>query len=250
MKPRIALIGYGKMGREIHQLALENGDPVTAIIDPNRAEYAIPLTAESLCDTDVCIDCTSPDVVDGNIRSLAALKKDMVIGTTGWASRIDEVRDIVMEHNVGLLYASNFSIGMHLFLRVVAAAARLYGAYESYDVAVHEVHHRMKKDAPSGTALTLANAILEAFPEKTALVTGNKDGAVLHNELHVSSQRLGSVPGVHSVCFDSASDTVELKHTIRNRRGLAEGALRAARWIHGKKGLFTIEDMLNDIEPV
>jgi 4-hydroxy-tetrahydrodipicolinate reductase len=248
MNPRIALIGYGQMGREIHHLALESGASISTIIDPNVKEYALPLTAETLRNTDVCIECTSPDVAVKNIHHLAALKKDMVIGTTGWTSQLDDVRDVVMKNNVGLLYASNFSIGMQLFIRIVSAAAKLFGAYDSYDVAVHETHHRLKKDAPSGTALTLAHAILESFPEKTTIVTGNKEGSFQTNELHVSSQRLGAVPGIHSVIFDGAADTVELRHTIRNRRGLAEGALLAARWIHGKKGIFTIEDMINDVE--
>jgi 4-hydroxy-tetrahydrodipicolinate reductase len=250
MDPRIALIGYGKMGREIHQLATETGVSVTAIIDPRMEEYSYPMTVDMLRNTEVCIECTSPEAVMDNIRTLALLKKDLVIGTTGWLARLDEARAVAAQNDIGLLYASNFSIGMHMFLRIAAIAARLLSGLRTYDAAVHETHHMRKKDAPSGTALSLANAVMANWPEKTFLVTGNKEGAFERNELHVSSTRLGAVPGIHSVIFDGAADTIELTHTARNRRGLAEGALLAARWIHGKKGLFTMEDMLNDIESV
>jgi 4-hydroxy-tetrahydrodipicolinate reductase len=248
--PRIALIGYGKMGKSIHRFALERDISIAAIIDPNFAEYAVPMNAETLQSVDVCIDCTTPESVMNNIRRIAPLKKNLIIGTTGWTEHVDEVRAIAAEHQIGLLYASNFSIGMHLFIRIVSEAAKMFSRYEAYDVAVHETHHTLKKDAPSGTAFTIAEKIMAQIPAKKTCVTGNKEGALRKDELHVSSLRLGATPGVHSVQFDGSSDTIELKHTARDRNGLAEGALLAARWIYGKKGLFTIEDMINDIESV
>jgi 4-hydroxy-tetrahydrodipicolinate reductase len=249
-QPRIALIGYGKMGRELHQLAMEKDLTVSVIIDPFLDKYRFPLTAEVLREADVCIDCTTPDAVPENVRALAALKKDIVVGTTGWLSHLDEIRADVSANGTGLLYASNFSIGMHLFVRLVAQASLLLQSHPSYDVAVNETHHARKKDAPSGTALTIAKTILENFSKKMSIHTGAPEGALRNDQLHVSSQRLGSTPGIHTVTFDSAFDTIELKHTARSRQGFAEGALIAAKWIHGKKGLFTLEDMLNEIESI
>jgi 4-hydroxy-tetrahydrodipicolinate reductase len=248
--PSIALIGYGKMGREIEQAASEQGYNVKAIIDVQYNGHSITINPSTLAGVDVCIEFTTPEAAVDNIRACAQCRKDVVVGTTGWFGRLEEVRTIVAEAGIGLVYASNFSIGIHLFNRIVAYAGKLLNRHTQYDAAVHEQHHRMKKDAPSGTAYSLANELLRALDRKTRLAIERPAGEVAPDELQVSSSRVGSVPGRHQIIFDSPADTIELVHTARSRRGLADGSLIAASWIHGKKGLFTIEDMLHDLETV
>jgi 4-hydroxy-tetrahydrodipicolinate reductase len=242
--PRLALIGYGTMGRALERAALERGMTVAAVIDPAVPGRDAPITAETLRDADVCIEFTSPAAAVDNIRACAACGKRIVVGTTGWQHRLPEVEVIVREHGIGLIHASNFSIGVHLFLRIVREAARAVDAHPQYDAALREVHHRMKKDAPSGTALAIARELLAQLSRKTDVTM---DGAVGASPelLHVSSQRVGAVPGLHEVVFDSACDSIVLQHIARNRRGLAEGALAAAEWIAPRTGLYTIEDMLH-----
>ena len=249
-RPTLALIGYGNMGREIEQAALANGYPVNAIIDTKYVGHSLPLSEATLKDVDVCIEFTSPDAVFENITAVASCRKNMVVGTTGWLHRLDEVRSLVEGNGIGLVHASNFSIGIHVFLKVLSVASRIFNAYEQYDVAVQEIHHTQKKDAPSGTALSIARAILRDFPRKTTIVSDRPDGPPSPDQLLVSSTRVGAVPGTHRVLFDSGPDSVELVHTARNRRGFADGALLAASWIRDKKGIFTIEDMLHDFESV
>jgi 4-hydroxy-tetrahydrodipicolinate reductase len=245
--PTLALIGYGKMGREIERAALSRGFSVRAIIDVNNAGHSNPIDASTLNGAEVCIEFTTPDAALDNIRACASLGKHIVVGTTGWFDRLDEARAIVSDAGTGLIYASNFSIGVHLFMRLVSFAGKLLNAYEGYDAGVHEIHHRMKKDAPSGTALWIARELLATHTRKKTVRAGLPEGVAAEDELLVSSSRIGSVPGAHTVTFDSAVDTIELTHTARTRAGLAEGALTAAQWIADKKGLFTIEDMLHEI---
>ena len=248
--PSIALIGYGKMGRELEDAARTSGFNVKTIIDIQYNGHSIPITEDTLSGADVCIEFTTPDAVVENIRACANCKKDIVVGTTGWFERIGDIRNIVADAGIGLIYASNFSIGIHLFRKIVLYAGTLINKYEQYDVAIHEQHHRMKKDAPSGTAYTLANELLRVLDRKKHITIERPGSEIAPEELLVSSSRVGSVPGVHQVTFDSLPDTINLTHTARSRRGFAEGSLIAASWIHGKKGLFTIEDMLHDIENV
>jgi 4-hydroxy-tetrahydrodipicolinate reductase len=246
--PAIALIGYGKMGREIELAAGEQGFNIKTIVDIHYSGHSVPINASTLAGVDVCIEFTTPEAVIDNIRSCARCKKDLVVGTTGWFDRLDEARAIVAEMGIGLIYAANFSLGVHLFRKIVAYAGTLFNAHAQYDVAVHEQHHRMKKDAPSGTAYTLAQTLLGTIERKKRLAVDRPAQEIAPEELHVSSTRIGAVPGMHQVLFDSAADTIELTHTARSRRGLADGSLVAASWIHGRKGLFTIEDMLHDFE--
>jgi 4-hydroxy-tetrahydrodipicolinate reductase len=244
-QPTLALIGYGKMGREIEQEARIRGLTVTAIVDSAIAGRALPLEAATLQHADVCIEFTAPDAAVDNIRACAACGKQLVVGTTGWLHRLGEVEAIVREANIGLIYASNFSIGVHLFLRIVREAARVFDPHAQYDAAVRETHHRMKKDAPSGTALWIARDMLQLLSRKSAIATGADGAAPTEETLTVSAQRVGSVPGIHEVTFDSAHDTILLQHIARSRRGFAEGTLAAAEWIAERKGLYTIEDMLH-----
>ena len=225
----LALLGYGKMGRAIAQLAPQRGFRVqlTLDIDDNRAGEG--LTPPAFEGVDVCVEFTSPGTVMDNIRRLAALGCNLVVGTTGWYDRLDEVRQIVEKAGVGMVYAPNFSIGVQLFYRLARAAAEIFAGYPMYDPYLTEAHHKFKKDAPSGTALEIKRQIQPAFAGR---------------DIPVASVRAGYIPGMHELGFDSEADTIVLRHTARGRQGFAEGALYAARWIVGKKGLFSFAQTL------
>jgi 4-hydroxy-tetrahydrodipicolinate reductase len=240
----IALIGYGTMGREVETAAREREITVGPIFSEEENPGGAALTRESLRGVDVCIDFTSAASVPGNVRAAAAAGCNIVVGTTGWYDRLTEIRSIVEAKGIGFLYASNFSLGVNLFFRIASDAARLIGRYPGYDVAIQETHHRRKADSPSGTALTLGSLVLQAFPAKSEILPETSHGAPAPERLHVTSTRVGSVPGMHTVLFDSEADTIELKHTARSRRGFALGALIAAEWLKGKHGFFTMQDVI------
>jgi 4-hydroxy-tetrahydrodipicolinate reductase len=193
---------------------------------------------------DVFIDFTIPNSVIANVEAVAQIARPLVIGTTGWYHQLNEVKKIVSDAKIGVIYASNFSIGMNLFFKIVANAAELFDRFEQYDPFIHEFHHRGKLDSPSGTANSLANIMLEKINRKQAILGKTSEGVISQNQLHVTSTRAGYIPGTHIVGFDSEADTIELKHTAHGRRGFAAGALYAAQWIVGKQGLFTMEDLL------
>jgi 4-hydroxy-tetrahydrodipicolinate reductase len=240
----LALIGYGKMGREVERVAKERGFRVLKAFDVDTNADAAGLTKDSLKGVDVCVDFSAPEAVLDNIRAVAACGKNIVVGTTGWYDRMDDVRKLVKQKKIGFLYASNFSLGVNLFMQVVMDAARIFERHHQYDVAISETHHRGKADSPSGTALSLGSVILQNFKHKSELATGTLHGAIKPNQLHVSSMRLGAVTGRHSVVFDSEADCIELVHTAKSRAGFALGAVIAAEWLHGKKGFFTMRDVL------
>lgn len=232
---KIALIGYGKMGREIERLALEQGDTIVSIFDIDT----LP-TESGLAEAEVCIDFSVPDAVVHNLKMAADAGVDMVVGTTGWYEHLEEVRKWF--DSSGLVYAENFSIGVNVFYRLVRQAADLLGA-RGYDVFVAEEHHRGKLDSPSGTALRIGKILLDSLESKTRIVTEPGPGAIAPEALQISSLRAGSISGVHRVGFDSAADTIELRHVARNRTGFAMGALLAARWVRGRRGVFTMDDV-------
>ncbi len=225
----IALLGHGKMGQAIEDLAPERGANVRLIltIESNRdGEGIVKKNFEGI---DVALDFTGPAAAVDNIRRVTALGVPMVVGTTGWHERLEEVRRIVESHGVGLVYAANFSIGVQLFYRVARAAAEAFAPFPAYEAYIAEAHHRAKRDAPSGTALELKRRVQPALGSR---------------EVPVASVRAGFIPGTHELGFDSEADTVIVRHTARGRRGFAEGALFAARWVVGKRGLFTFADVL------
>jgi 4-hydroxy-tetrahydrodipicolinate reductase len=236
---KIALIGYGKMGKEIERCAAEKGITVCAVFDENK-----PVTVSGITDADVCIDFSIPSAVAHNVDVYANAKKNAVIGTTGWLEHLDKINAAVHNAGIGLVYTSNFSIGVNVFMQIVAYAAERMNAFEDYDAYIHEVHHNQKLDSPSGTALSLAKIMLEKIERKKTLLTDTSKSKISPEQLHVTSSRAGAVPGTHTVGFDSPADTIELTHTARNRTGFALGALFAARWIQGKKGMFTMSDVL------
>lgn len=239
---KIALIGYGKLGHQIEQIALEKGHNIVAKI----TSRSCPLlrNSEEIKEADVCIDFSSPYCVVENIKALADMEKPVVVGTTGWYDQLEEIKNYVLQKNTGLIYAPNFSIGMQLFMQIVREAARLFDHFAEYDVGGLEIHHNQKVDSPSGTAESLAKIVLEEIKRKRSIVYETLDREIAPSELHFASLRCGSMPGTHTVFFDSPNDTIELTHCVRDRAGLAKGAIAAAEWIRHKKGFFTLKDML------
>jgi 4-hydroxy-tetrahydrodipicolinate reductase len=232
---RIGLIGFGKMGQEIDAVARGQGETISRVF-----ELGSEVTPPDLRDIDVCIDFSMPEAVLANIRTAVEAKTDIVIGTTGWYQHLPELKTIVKES--GLLYSANFSLGMNYFFRIVRLAAQMMN-HADYDPYVHEIHHRQKVDSPSGTALQLANILVGAIDRKKEILARPPDGKIDPAMLHVSSTRVGAVAGTHVVGFDSEADSIELTHVAKTRRGFALGALTAARWLHGRKGIYTMDDV-------
>ena len=243
----IAIIGYGRMGHEIEKVAQDKGISVIRI-DPNAegADFR-EINEKSMKGIDVCVDFSHPDVVIGNIEKAAKFRKNIVVGTTGWYNSMDTVKKIVKDSGIGLIWSGNFSIGVNAYFKIIANAAKIMNNLNDYDVFVHEFHHNQKADSPSGTAVMLGKIITENMERKNKVVTQELKRKIEPNELHISSTRGGSMPGTHIVGFDSAADTIELKHTARSRQGFATGAVMAAEWINGKKGFYDINDLMKSI---
>ena len=256
---RIALVGYGKMGRLLEERLLEKGHEVLAVVDPaaagnlpsGAAVYSSlenALRGKGLKDADVAIEFTQPDVAVENLLFLTREKIPTVAGTTGWFAKLPDVEKAVNAAGSSLVWASNFSLGVNLFYRITAYAAKLFDPFEEYDVAGFEIHHNKKADSPSGTAKTVTEQVLAQMARKKKAVYGTLERKPEADELHYASLRLGSVPGTHSLLFDSQADTIEITHTARNREGFAAGAVLAAKWLTGKKrtGIFTVDDILKE----
>ena len=226
---RILLIGHGRMGVLVEQLAHEYGCEIAGIVTEETGVAGIAAAPQSI---DVAIDFTTANAVVANIQALAERGINVVIGTTGWQSQESKVREVAGRHGIGVLAASNFSIGLHIFRGAVAQAAKGFAAQDAVGAWIHEAHHIAKKDAPSGTALTLKESMVSAGYARP---------------IDVSSTRAGSIPGTHTVGFDGPSETVTLTHTVRDRAVFARGALEVARWLVGKRGWFTIDDFLKEL---
>jgi 4-hydroxy-tetrahydrodipicolinate reductase len=219
--PNLAIVGYGKMGRLIDQLAPEYGFTVTARVDLDRDE--------SLDGADVAVEFSVPASVVSNVTKVAALGIPIVIGTTGWLDHLEAMKGIVAKHNSAMVWSPNFSVGVNVFARLVAEAARLLQNEKEYGAWAWEIHHSTKKDAPSGTLLKLVEQMRASGFDRT---------------IDTSSSRAGAHPGTHEIGFDSAADTITLRHTARSREGFARGALKAAQWIIGRKGCYEFSDVL------
>jgi 4-hydroxy-tetrahydrodipicolinate reductase len=219
--PNLAIVGYGKMGRLIDQLAPEYGFSVTARIDIDREE--------PLAGADVAVEFSLPSSVLSNVRKVAAARIPIVVGTTGWLEHLAEAKSIIGEHDSALIWSPNFSVGVNVFTRLVSEAARLLKSEKEYGAWAWEIHHITKKDAPSGTMLKLVEQMQASGFERP---------------IDTSSNRAGAHPGTHEIGFDSAADTITLRHTARNREGFARGALKAAQWIVGRKGFYEFSDVL------
>lgn len=244
---KIALSGYGKMGKMLMEAAPRFDAKIVAIIDPHVAEAKREITAENLCGADVCIDFSHPDAVFSNIQKAAGAGINLVVGTTGWNHALARVKDIVLEHGIGLVYGANFSIGMNLFFRMVENAAKEFNRFPEYDIYGYELHHRQKADSPSGTAIALSEILLDQSERKSNIIYDRVNRKIGEDELHFASIRAGFIPGTHTVGFDSEADTIELVHRIRNRSCLAIGALKAAQWIQNRKGMYSFQEIITEI---
>ena len=238
---KIALVGTGNMGQAVETLAEERGHEIVARFDSSH-----PLAeANDLRSAEVAIDFSVPNVAIDHLRWYCEHGQPAVIGTTGWYDDLDTVRGWVDEHDAAILYAPNFSIGVALLVQALQHLAPLLDALPEYDAAIHEVHHTKKLDSPSGTAGMIAEVLLNGIDRKTHIETETQHGRIDPAALHVSSTRLGSVFGQHTVTLDSDFDQITLAHAAKNRRGFAFGAIKAAEWLPGRQGLFTLDDMLS-----
>jgi len=217
---KLLLVGYGKMGRLIEELAPAHGCEIAGAIDVGRGDWAAP--------ADVAVDFSTADALRENFGRYVERKLPAVIGTTGWAAHEGALREQAERSGLGVVAAANFSIGVNLFQLIVGEAARLFQNHEQFGAWIHEAHHAAKRDAPSGTALMLRDTMTGAYSRP----------------IDMSSTRAGTIPGIHTVGFDGPSDTIELTHTARDRRGFATGALVAAKWIQGRRGWYTMADVL------
>ncbi|MBI5390676.1 4-hydroxy-tetrahydrodipicolinate reductase [Candidatus Woesearchaeota archaeon] len=246
----IAIIGYGKMGRMVEQVAHQRGHRIVARVDPTDPDAdAKKISQSTLHDADLCIEFTHPRAAVQNIVALAQLKKPIVVGTTGWYDALPQVQEAVKHRKVSLLYASNFSLGVQLYLRIMQRAAQLMQSFPHYDIGGIGAHHNQKADSPSGTAKSIASVILQHMPRKKSVVYELPDRPLAADEFHFASLSCGSIPGTHTVFFDSAVDTIELTHTARSREGFALGAVLAAEWLRKepREGIFTIDAMMDEL---
>ncbi len=223
----ILIVGHGRMGRLVEQHATAHGCTVVGVVDDEQGWSAFDTGRYDAAD--VAIEFTLPEAVKPNVTRLAARRRSVVIGTTGWQDDEAGLRRVAEEAGIGVLAAANFALGMHVFRSIVEQAARRFAALDDVGAYIHETHHAAKKDAPSGTALLL----------KKAMEAGGFTRAI-----DVAASRVGFVPGTHEVGFDGPAETVALRHTVRDRAVFAHGALEAARWLHGKRGWFGLDDML------
>jgi len=237
---KIALIGYGKMGKAIEQLAVNNGH--TIVCKFSNPDYPL----EDLKTADVAIEFTQPESAKKNILNCFSLNIPVVVGTTGWYSDFDEICNYATQNQSSIFYATNFSLGVNLFFELNKHLATLMNSYPMYEPVLEEIHHTLKKDSPSGTAITLAEGILEHLDRKKTYVNRSEElKEELHPlELNIVSKRIGEVPGTHSISYQSEIDEIKITHQAYNRMGFATGALKAAEWLLGKKGVYTMSDML------
>jgi len=235
----IALIGYGKMGKEIEQIAISRGHSIVLKVTSSNANtYSI----DELKKADVAIEFSTPEVVINNINKCFEANVPVVVGTTGWLKHLEEVKQNCSDKKQTLFYASNYSIGVNLFFKVNAYLAKLMNAYPEYNVTMEEIHHVHKLDAPSGTAISLANQIIENNSSKQKWVNALTENK---NELAIISKRIDEVPGTHTVTYSSAVDEISMTHIAHNRKGFALGSVIAAEWVKGKKGIFGMNDLLS-----
>nr|WP_314897119.1 4-hydroxy-tetrahydrodipicolinate reductase [uncultured Flavobacterium sp.] len=230
---KIALLGYGKMGQVIERIALERGHEIVL----KKDEFN---TYEGLSNADVAIDFSIPTAAVSNISNCFHANVPVISGTTGWLEHYDEMLALCAAKNGGFISSSNFSLGVNIFFELNEYLAKIMSKFDSYTVDMEEIHHTQKLDAPSGTAISLAKGVIENSSYTNWTLESPKA-----NEIHIEAKRIGSVPGTHTVTYNSSVDAIEIKHTAHNREGFALGAVIAAEWIVGKQGVFTMKDVLN-----
>lgn len=236
---KIALIGYGKMGHEIENIAKERGNEIVSVIDMNNQD---DFDSPQFLSAEVAIEFTQPQVALNNYRKCFERNMPVVAGTTGWLQHLDEIRMACSEGGQTFFYASNYSIGVNIFFAVNKYLARIMNRFPGYDVRMEEVHHIHKLDSPSGTALTLAEGILQNVERKTSWKEAEKGSP---EELLIHSFREGEVPGIHEIIYESGADVIRIKHDAKSRKGFALGAVLAAEFTRGKSGFLTMDEMLN-----
>lgn len=235
---KIALLGYGKMGRIIEQIAVARGNEIVLKVDEHNA---LTYSDAELMSADVAIEFSTPSGAYNNIMRCFTCNVPVVVGTTGWLAKMDEVKAACLEHQQAFFYASNYSIGVNIFFRLNEQLAKMMNGYGEYDVRMDEIHHIHKLDSPSGTGITLANGIIANLERKQKWVEGEK---ALPGEIPIVSHREGEVPGTHSITYTSEVDTITITHEAHSRKGFALGAVVAAEWLPGKKGVFGMNDLL------
>lgn len=235
---KIVLIGYGKMGQAIEKIAIAKGHTVVGVFDESNAHELANITDGT---ADVAIEFTRPEVAFTNIVTCLRKQIPIISGTTGWLQHWDEVKDICKQENGTFLYASNFSLGVNLFFKLNAMLANLMKNHPEYAIAIDEIHHTQKLDAPSGTAITLAEGVINENP---AFKGWEKGEISANDKIGITSQRIDQVPGTHTISYNSEVDSIEIKHTAHSRQGFAQGALSVAEWICDKKGFLTMDDFL------
>ena len=229
----VALIGYGKMGKTIEEILLERGHNI--LVKLNQTP-----TAEDLRNVDVAIEFSKPEVAFENLKALISNNVPTICGTTGWLNYLEEIKTLNEQHDNAFLYGSNFSLGVNLFFELNAHLAKLISDYNQYNVEIEEIHRTQKLDAPSGTAITLAEGIIENSAKLNWELDGNSENEIIP----IFAKRIENVPGTHTVSYISEVDTIEIKHTAHTRKGFALGAVIAAEWIVDKKGFFSMKDVL------
>jgi 4-hydroxy-tetrahydrodipicolinate reductase len=235
---RIALIGYGKMGKAIEEIAIQRGHSIVLKIDETNLDE---FNQTAVSKAEVAIEFTGPHSAEGNIRKAIGYGIPVISGSTGWTENMDKIVALVNERSGAFVYASNFSVGVNVFFEINKKLARLMATHKEYNVSIEEKHHTQKKDAPSGTAITIAEEILENLPSKTKWVN---NVATRDDELAIISIREDPAPGTHTVKYSSAIDDIEITHIAHNRHGFALGAVLAAEFIIGKKGIFSMKHVL------
>lgn len=240
---KIALIGYGKMGKTLEKVALQRGHQVVLKIDvDNRSDF------DRLAEADVAIEFTRPESAVQNLEKCIAAGVPVVCGTTGWLAEFERMSSLCAAENSAFFYASNYSIGVNIFFEINRQLAKMMDGYPMYEVSMTEIHHTQKLDAPSGTAITLAEGILQNMARKTNWVTNTEGAAstlpVTDSDISILAKRIDPAPGTHVVQYSSPIDSIEITHTAHSREGFATGALVAAEWLVGKKGVFSMKDLL------
>jgi len=245
---KIALVGYGKMGKQIELILKQKKVEQIVTVDKfNKEANFSEVNQESLNNIDVAIDFSNPEGVMDNIKKYIEYKVNVVMGTTGWYDKLNEVKNMV-SNNIGFIWSGNFSLGVNLFFKIIKESAKIMNKFsDQYDILSYELHHKEKKDSPSGTALMIGDILIKEINNKEKIVTEKLDRKIEEKEIHIASVRGGYITGTHTVIFDSIADCIELKHTAKNREGFAIGAVKACEWIYNKKGFFSIEDFMNDI---
>lgn len=228
---KIALIGFGAMGKIIKTLAVNKNHEIAVIIDESDADLSAEALAEKLKGADAAIDFSVAEAVERNVRACLSARVPLVQGTTGWNAQQDEIKSLVEEANGAFVFGANFSVGVNLFYRIADFAAELFAKFDDYETFIEERHHSRKKDAPSGTALKLKEIVAKHIAK----------------DFSVAATRAGNIPGTHIVGFDGNADTIELTHTARSREGFASGSILAAEWVVGKKGFYEFTEVLDEI---